>query len=76
MAFSRIDRTKRTEFDIWHPADCVGEVGAVLGVVMVAVLKSACEKTYSKGNHILAHLGNDDGKRSSMIFFWQMTGHQ
>jgi len=71
LAFSRLDRTKRTEFDIWHPADCVGDVGAALGVVMMAVLKAACEKTYSKGDHILAHLGNDDGKRSSMIVFWQ-----
>lgn len=74
LAFSRIDRTKRKEFDIWHPADCIGEVGAVIGVVMVAVLKSACEKDYSKGKHILAHLGNDDGKRSSMIFAWQKVG--
>lgn len=74
LAFSRIDRTKRTEFDIWHPADCVGDAGSVLGVVMIAVLKAACEKSYSKGNHILAHLGNDDGKRSSMIFFWQRVG--
>lgn len=71
LAFSRIDRTKRKEFDIWHPADCIGEVGAVMGVVMVAVLKTACENDYSKGNSILAHLGNDDGKRSSMIFAWQ-----
>jgi len=76
LAFSRIDRTKRTEFDIWHPADCVGEVGSVLGVVMIAVLKFANEKAYSKGNHILAHLGNDDGKRSSMIFFWQIVGYR
>ena len=71
LAFSRIDRTKRTEFDFWHPADCVGDVGSVLGVVMIAVLKFSNEKAYSKGNHILAHIGNDDGKRSSMIFFWQ-----
>lgn len=71
LAFSRIDRTKREEFDIWHPADCVGEVGAALGIVMLAVLKAACEKGYSKGHHVLAHLGNGDGKRSSMIFFWQ-----
>ena len=71
LAFSRIDRTKRTEFDIWHPADCVGELGAGLGVVMFAVLKFACEKSYSKGTDILAHLGSDDGKRSSMIFSWR-----
>jgi 3-oxoacyl-[acyl-carrier-protein] synthase-1 len=74
LAFSRIDRTKREEFDIWHPADCIGEVGAPIGAIMLAVLKSACEKDYSKGNHILAHLGNDDGKRSSMIFAWQTVG--
>jgi 3-oxoacyl-[acyl-carrier-protein] synthase I len=76
LAFSRVDRTKREEFDIWHPADCIGEVGASIGAVMLAVLKSACEKDYSKGQHILAHLGNDDGKRSSLIIAWQKVGGQ
>ncbi|ESS70642.1 hypothetical protein MGMO_120c00290 [Methyloglobulus morosus KoM1] len=75
LAFSRLNRSNnRQEFDIWHPADCIGEVGAVIGAVMLAVLKSACEKDYSKGAHILAHFGNDDGKRSSMIFAWQTVG--
>jgi 3-oxoacyl-[acyl-carrier-protein] synthase-1 len=74
LAFSRINRTKREEFDLWHPADCIGEVGSAVGAVMIAVLKAACEKGYSKGNHILAHVGNDDGKRASMIFAWQSTG--
>lgn len=74
LAFSRLDRTKRQEFDIWHPADCVGEVGAVIGLVMIAVLKAACEKAYTKGHHILAHLGNDDVKRASMIFAWRANG--
>ena len=74
LAFSRIDRTKREEFDIWHPADCIGEVGAGIGVVMIAVLKAACEKGYNKGKHILIHLGTDDGKRASMIFTWQRAG--
>jgi 3-oxoacyl-[acyl-carrier-protein] synthase-1 len=76
LAFSRIDRTKREEFDFWHPADCIGEVGAAIGLVIVAVLKSAYEKTYSKGNYILAHLGNDNGKRSSMVFGWQTVETQ
>jgi len=42
-----------------------------LSVVMIAVLKAACEKKYSKGDHILTHFANDDGKRASMIFFWK-----
>ena len=70
IAFSRIDRTKREEFDVWHPADCVGEVGAAIGAVMVAVLKCACEKGYAKGTEVLLHLANDDGRRSAMIFSW------
>lgn len=74
LAFSRVDRTKREEFDIWHPAECVGAVGAAIGCVMISVLKAACENDYSKGNYILAHLGNDDGKRSSLIFGWQKAG--
>lgn len=76
LAFSRVERTKREEFDIWHPADCIGEVGAPIGAVILAVLKAACEKNYSKGQHILAHLGNDDGKRSSMIIACQKVGEQ
>ncbi len=75
LAFSRINRSnERKEFDIWHPADCVGEVGSAVGIVMIAILKSACENDYSKGNHILAHLGNDDGKRAAMILAWQTVG--
>ncbi len=74
LAFGRIDRTRRTEFDVWHPADCIGEVGAPVGLAMIAVLKTACEKAYAKGNNVLLHLGNDDGKRASMIFSWHFTG--
>jgi len=76
LAFSRIERVIRDEFDIWHPADCIGEVGAGSGAIMIAVLKSACEKDYNKGNKILAHLGNEDGKRTSMILAWQTAGAQ
>ncbi len=71
LAFSRIDRTKREEFDLWHPAECIGEVGAAIGLIMIGVVKAACEKGYSKGCVILAHLGNDDGERSSLILAWK-----
>jgi len=76
LAFSRIDRTHRTAFDIWHPADCIGEVGTAMGPAMIAVLDAACNKGYSKGNHILVHFGNDDGKRAAMIFTWRTVGAQ
>lgn len=68
LALSRILRTRKPEFDLWHPADCVGELGAAIGGIMIAVIDAACRKGYSKGNRILFHLGNDDGKRTAMIF--------
>jgi len=68
LALSRILRTRKEEFDLWHPADCVGEVGATIGGVMIAVADAACREEYSKGNHILFHLGNDDDKRAAMVF--------
>ena len=74
LVLLRLLRKRKEDFDIWHPSDCMGEIGAVIGLVMIAVLKAACEKNYSKGSHILAHLGNDDGKRASMIFAWQTVG--
>lgn len=74
LAFGRIDRTKRTEFDVWHPADCIGEVGAPIGLAMIAVLKAACEKAYARGSSALLHLGNDDGRRAAMVFSWLPAG--
>jgi 3-oxoacyl-[acyl-carrier-protein] synthase I len=71
LAQSRTLRSPKESFDIWHPADCVGEVGAAQGIVMVSLLRAACEKGYSPGKKICALLGNDDGKRSSIIFSWQ-----
>jgi 3-oxoacyl-[acyl-carrier-protein] synthase I len=74
LALLRLLRKRKEEFDIWHPADCIGEIGAGVGLAMIAVVKAACEKGYTKGHRVLAHLGNDDGKRSSMIFSWRMAG--
>ncbi len=74
LALLRLMRKRKEEFDIWHPADCVGEVGAALAAVMLIVIKFACEKGYSEGNRILTHLGNDDGKRSAIVLGWQRVG--
>ena len=66
LALSRTLRKRKEEFDIWHPADCVGEVGAAAGMVSLAVGAYAAAKDYSKGRGVLFHFGNDDGKRVAM----------
>ncbi len=67
LAVLRVVQCQKQDFDIWHPADCIGEVGAAMGPVMLIVIKKALEKDYAKGHTVLAHLSADDGKRAAII---------
>lgn len=74
LALSRTLRQRKEEFDIWHPADCIGEVGAAIGPAMLTVLLAACRKGYTLSNHILCHCGDDDGKRAALVMSYQPVG--
>lgn len=71
LAMTRLMKVRKEEFDIWHPADCIGEVGAAAGPAIFNVAWAACRKGYSKGRNILCHFGNDDGKRAAAVLTWQ-----
>lgn len=71
LALARVLRERKEEFDIWHPADCIGEVGAAIGVVILAVCLTATRKGYAPGNKILCHLGNEDGARAAIILSYE-----
>lgn len=71
LALGRTLRKRKHTFDIWHPADCIGEVGSAIGLAMVIAFKIANEKNYSEGLGTVAHVGNDDGKRSAWIMQWR-----
>lgn len=71
LALTRILRVRKETFDIWHPADCIGEVGAAIGPILLIVALTAARKGYSLGNRILCHLGNDAGKRAAFILSYQ-----
>ena len=66
LAITRTLRQRKTAFDIWHPAECTGEAGALAGASVVAVADAACRKDYANGPAILAHLANDSGARAAM----------
>ncbi len=74
LALTRILRQRKEEFDIWHPADCIGEVGAAIGPAMLAVFLAASQKNYSPGKSAIAHLGSDGGKRAAMVLTYQPVG--
>jgi 3-oxoacyl-[acyl-carrier-protein] synthase-1 len=67
LALSRILRKRKEEFDIWHPAECTGEVGAATVPVALAVAEASTRKGYVKGQNIICHFGNDDGERAAVI---------
>ncbi len=71
LALARILRSEKEQFDIWHAADCIGEVGSAAGPVAFNVAWHANEKKYSKGDNVLCHFSNDDGKRAAAILTYQ-----
>lgn len=75
LAMTRLMRVRKEEFDIWHPADCIGEVGAAAGPAVFNVAWAASKKGYSKGRNILCHFGNDDGKRAAAVLTYQPVRH-
>lgn len=67
IALLRVLRERKEEFDIWHPAECIGETGAAIVPVVLSVASDAVNKGYSKGRGILCHFANDDGQRAAII---------
>jgi 3-oxoacyl-[acyl-carrier-protein] synthase-1 len=71
LAESRVMRKRKEHFDIWHPADCIGETGAAIGVVALAVALIACLRGYAIGPNILFHSGSDAGRRAAAVLRYE-----
>jgi 3-oxoacyl-[acyl-carrier-protein] synthase-1 len=71
LALSRTLRKRKEEVDLWHPAECTGEAGALAGASAVALADAGCRKGFAKGPSILAHMANDAGQRAALaLHFW------
>jgi 3-oxoacyl-[acyl-carrier-protein] synthase-1 len=69
LALARTLRQRKESFDIWHPAECIGEAGAVAGVAVLAVADAACRRGYAPGPAVLAHMANDAGQRACAVMW-------
>jgi 3-oxoacyl-[acyl-carrier-protein] synthase-1 len=67
LAISRVLRQRKVEFDLWHPAECIGEVGAASGIASIVVVNEACRKEYGPGPAVLWHSSADDGQRAAAV---------
>lgn len=67
LALTRVLRERKEEFDIWHPADCVGETGAAIVPILLGVVAAAAEKGYAPGPKVLGHVAADEGGRGAFL---------
>jgi len=74
LALARTYRVMRDVPDIWHAADCIGEVGAATVPCSLAVAWTAAHKKYAPGAGVLAHFGNDDGQRAALTLRFEQAG--
>lgn len=73
LAMLRLLRVRKEAFDIWHPAECIGEAGAVAGLVALIVAEAACRKAYAPGPGILCHIANDAGERAALVLRYRVS---
>ena len=67
LVVSRLLRTRKEILDFWHPAECVGEIGAAAGLVCVASILDAQRNGYAPGSTVLYHGGTDHGPRGALL---------
>jgi 3-oxoacyl-[acyl-carrier-protein] synthase I len=67
LAFTRTSRNVKPSFELWHPADCIGEVGAAIGPCIFGVALAASQKGYAPGSNVLCHFAADDDERVALI---------
>ena len=51
LAITRLLRDRKVLFSLWHPADCIGEVGAATLPAMLAMLFTGARKDYLPGSY-------------------------
>lgn len=54
-------------FELWHPIESIGDVGAAIGPIVVGWAWHAGMKDYGNGPTVLCILGNDDGARAALV---------
>lgn len=75
LAMMRLERKPKPKlFDLWHPIEFIGDVGAAIGPILLGVALHAGQKGYGVGLSVLCTLGNDNGERAAMVVRYKPPG--
>jgi 3-oxoacyl-[acyl-carrier-protein] synthase-1 len=58
-------------YDVWHPNEYLGDVGAAIVPCVLGVALHAGQKGYAPGPRALCHFSNDDEGRASVVTQYQ-----
>jgi 3-oxoacyl-[acyl-carrier-protein] synthase-1 len=68
LAMMRFDREPKAKlFDLWHPIEFMGDVGAAIGPIVLGFALHAARKRYAVGPTALTTFGNDSGERAAVV---------
>jgi 3-oxoacyl-[acyl-carrier-protein] synthase-1 len=67
LALDRILRKRKELFEIWHPADCLGEIGAAIGPCVTAIALQAARRNYAFGRGPLCHFSAENSERLAVV---------
>jgi 3-oxoacyl-[acyl-carrier-protein] synthase-1 len=65
LASTRAFRQAATDAAIWHPGDCIGDVGAAASVLNVGLAARALERSYGSRGSVLVWGASDYGDRGA-----------
>jgi 3-oxoacyl-[acyl-carrier-protein] synthase-1 len=72
VAMMRYERKPKPKlFDLWHPIEYIGDVGAAIGPIVLGVALHAGQKSYGVGPTVLCTFGNDNGERAAIVVHFQ-----
>jgi 3-oxoacyl-[acyl-carrier-protein] synthase-1 len=67
LAQGRLLRQRVEHQDIWHPAECIGDVGAAHVPCVLAVSHYAGQKGFTPGPRTLCHFSGDGPERAACV---------
>jgi 3-oxoacyl-[acyl-carrier-protein] synthase-1 len=73
LALGRTLKQPKEQLELWHPAECVGELGCPILSIQIAVADAACRRNYAPGGAILFHAGTDEGHRAALFARYAST---
>jgi 3-oxoacyl-[acyl-carrier-protein] synthase-1 len=74
LALARTMRILKCVHELWHVADCIGEIGAAVVPCSLGVARAAAAKGYAPGKGVLCHFGNDDEARAAIVLRFSRHG--